>query len=201
MITGGAGSGMSTLRRLMCDRGAVNIDLDAIARTLMDNESQMAAELAEEFGLQVLDDDGSVNRAALVQAACGSAAAMRSMNEILFPYIMREANEYILDVHCTPRTRAKVLVIEAPMLTDVPQFAGMADEVIALEVPQLQRLARCVEHGVDTQDAINRIACQASDAERAAVADTVCDNSGSIEELAAWVDAWWEERKDRISQE
>ena len=196
MITGGIGSGKATLRRLMCEHGAVSIDLDAIARTLMDNEPQMIKELSDEFGPQILDEDGGVDRSALAQAAFQSAAATRAMNAITFPYITREANEYILNVHCTPRTNAKVLVVEVPLLTEVPQFAELANEVIAVEVPQLQRLARCVERGMDTQDAINRISRQPSDSERAAIADTICDNSGSEEELAAWVEAWWRDREE-----
>lgn len=198
MITGGVGCGKSTLLNLLCERGAVSIDLDAIAGTLMDNEPQMVAELAGEFGPQILNGDGGVDRDALNELACASAAATRSMNEIVFPYITREANEYILDVHCTPRTHAKVLAIEVAALTDVPQFAELADEVIAIEAPQLQRLARCVESGMDTQDAINRIARQASDTERAAIVDTICDNGGSVEDLVAWVDEWWASREEHF---
>lgn len=198
MITGGVGCGKSTLLNLLCERGAVSIDLDAIAGTLMDNEPQMVAELAGEFGPQILNGDGGVDCDALNELACASAAATRSMNEIVFPYITREANEYILDVHCTPRTHAKVLTIEVAALTDVPQFAELADEVIAIEAPQLQRLARCVESGMDTQDAINRIARQASDTERAVIADTICDNGGSVEDLVAWVDEWWASREERF---
>ena len=176
----------------------MSIDLDAIAGTLMDNEPQMVAELVGEFGPQILNEDGGVDRDALNELACASTAAARSMNEIIFPYITREANEYILDVHCTPRTHAKVLAIEVAALTDVPQFAELADEVIAIEAPQLQRLARCVESGMDTQDAINRIARQASDTERAAIADTICDNGGSVEDLVAWTDEWWASREERF---
>ena len=91
-----------------------------------------------------------------------------------------------------------MLAIEVAALTDVPQFAELADEVIAIEAPQLQRLARCVESGMDTQDAINRIARQASDTERAAIADTICDNGGSVEDLVAWTDEWWASREERF---
>ena len=58
MITGGIGSGKSTLRRMLCEKGAVSIDLDAIARTLMDSEPAMVAALADEFGPQILDEEG-----------------------------------------------------------------------------------------------------------------------------------------------
>ena len=194
MITGGIGSGKSTLRRLLCEKGAVSIDLDAIARTLMDNEPSMAAALADEFGPQILDEEGAVIRSELARAAFSSAAATRAMNAITFPYITREATEYILNVHGTPRTNAPVLVVEVPLLTEVPEFAELADEVIAVEAPQLVRLARCIERGMDAQDAINRMAQQPTDEERAAIATTICPNAGTEAELRAWVDAWWVER-------
>lgn len=194
MITGGIGSGKSTVRRMLCDKGAVSIDLDAIARSLMESEPAMVAELTDEFGPQILDEDGAVIRSELARAAFSSAAATRAMNAITFPYITEEATEYILNVHCTPRTNAPVLVVEVPLLTEVPQFAELADEVIAVTAPQLVRLARCVERGMDAQDAVNRMAQQPTDEERAAIASTVCDNSGTENELQAWVDAWWAER-------
>lgn len=199
MITGGIGSGKSTLRRLLCEHGAVSIDLDQIARTLMDNEQQMVNELVDEFGEQILGDDGAVDRAALASVAFASDAATQAMNGITFPYIMREANEYILNVHCTPRTNAKVLVVEVPLLTEMSQFVELADEIIAVEVPQLQRLARCVERGMDAQDALSRMNRQPTDAQRAAIATTICDNSGSEEDLAAWVDAWWAKREEQFA--
>ena len=199
MITGGIGSGKSTLRKLMCEHGAVSIDLDQIARTLMDNEQQMVDDLVDEFGSQILEPDGTVNRAALAAVAFASDEATQAMNAITFPYIMREANEYVLNVHCTPRTNAKVLVIEVPLLTDMPQFVQLADEVIAVAVSQPVRLERCVERGMDAQDALARMERQPTDAQRAAIADTICDNSGSAQELEAWVDAWWESRKKRFA--
>lgn len=194
MITGGLGSGKSTLCRLLCERGAVHIDLDAIAHTLLENEPQMIAELVEEFGAQILDEDGAVERSALAAVAFASEEATERMNAITFPYIIREATEYVLNVHCTPRTDAPVLVVEVPLLSEVPEFAALADEVIAVQVPSELRLQRCITRGMDAADALNRIARQPTDAERAALADTVCSNAGSVEELVAWVDAWWSER-------
>lgn len=191
MITGGIGSGKSTLRRLLCEKGAVSIDLDAIAHTLLENEPQMIQELVDEFGPQILDEDGVVIRSRLADAAFSSAAATRAMNDITFPYITREATEYILNVHCTPRTGAPVLVVEVPLLTEVPEFTELADEVIAVQVPAIQRLARLVERGMSAEDAIRRINQQPSDAERAHIATCICDNSGTEEELRAWVDEWW----------
>lgn len=193
MITGGIGSGKSTLRRMLCDKGAVSIDLDAIARTLLENEQQMINELADEFGPQILDEQGAVIRSELARVAFVSGAATHSMNQITFPYIKREATEYLLNVHCTPRTSSPVLVVEVPLLTEMPEFTELADEVISVQVPALQRLARCVERGMDPEDAVRRMRRQPSDAERTALATVVCDNSGSEQELQDWVDAWWDE--------
>ena len=193
MITGGIGSGKSTLRRMFCDKGAVSIDLDAIARTLLENEQQMINELVDEFGPQILDEQGAVIRSELARVAFASGAATHTMNQITFPYIKREATEYLLNVHCTPRTSSPVLVVEVPLLTEMPEFTDLADEVISVQVPALQRLARCVERGMDPEDAVRRIQRQPSDAERTALATVVCDNSGSEQGLQDWVDTWWDE--------
>lgn len=192
MVTGGIGSGKSTLRKLFTQHGAVSIDLDAIARTLLENEPQMIAELVDEFGTRIMDRDGSIDRAALAAAAFASPQATEAMNAITFPYIIREATEYVLNVHCTPRTDSPALVIEVPLLLEAPEFAALADEIIAVQASSDLRLQRCVARGMDAADALARMDRQATDAERAEAADTICPNDGSEEELAAWVDAWWD---------
>ena len=153
----------------------------------------MISELAEEFGSAILDDDGSVITGKLAERAFASPEATRAMNAITFPRITERAMEYILNIHCTPRTDAEVLVIEVPLLTEVPEFAKLADEVIAVNASEDVRLMRAIERGMNPADALARIDAQPSDTERDALADTICDNAGSHEELAAWVDQWFEE--------
>ena len=198
MVTGGLGSGKSTLVDLLCEHGAVSIDLDEINRTLLSSNEDYVGELVERFGEGILDEEGAVITAELAKRAFADEASERALNAIAFPYITELANEYILDVHCTPRSDAKVLVVEVPLLTEVPEFARLADEVIAVNVPSELRLQRAIARDMDAADALARLAVQATDAQRSAIADTLCDNDGTREELAAWADAWWEQTMAKL---
>ena len=191
MVTGGIGSGKSKLVELLCERGAVSIDLDEINRALISGNAMLISELAARFGEEILDEDGAVIPA---RVAFASEQATHDLNAISFPYIMQAATNYILNVECAPRTDAKILVVEVPLLTEAPDFARLADEVIAVTAPSDLRLARAVARGMDASDVLARMRAQPTDAERVLIADTVCENICSIEELGDWVDAWYDER-------
>lgn len=194
MVTGGIGSGKSTLVDLLCARGAISIDLDEINRTLISSNDMLISELATRFGWDIVDEQGCVIPKLLAQRAFASEQATHDLNAISFPYITQAATDYILNVHCAPRTDAKVLVVEVPLLTEAPDLARLADEVIAVSAPSDARLARAVARGMDASDVLRRMEMQPSDAARALIADTVCENICSIEELVRWVDDWWEQR-------
>ena len=193
MVTGGIGSGKSKLVELLCERGAVSIDLDEINRALISGNAMLISELAARFG-EILDEDGAVIPARLAHVAFASEPGTHDLNAISFPYIMQAATNYILNVECAPRTDAKILVVEVPLLTEAPDFARLADEVIAVTAPSDLRLARAVARGMDASDVLARMRAQPTDAERVLIADTVCENICSIEELGDWVDAWYDER-------
>lgn len=194
MVTGGIGSGKSKLVELLCERGAVSIDLDEINRALISGNAMLISELAARFGEEILDEDGAVIPARLAHVAFASEQATHDLNAISFPYIMQAATNCILNVECAPRTDAKILVVEVPLLTEAPDFARLADEVIAVTAPSDLRLARAVARGMDASDVLARMRAQPTDAERVLIADTVCENICSIEELGDWVDAWYDER-------
>lgn len=198
MVTGGLGSGKSTLCKLLCERGALSLDLDEINRSLLESNDSLVFDLVERFGEGILDEEGRIVRSRLAQRAFADESSAKDLNAISFPYITEAASDYILNVHCVPRTEAKILVIEVQLLTEVPEFAKLADEVIAVCAPSELRLFRAVQRGMDGADAVRRIALQATDAERCAIADTICDNSGTPEELEAWVDSWWNARMEQL---
>ena len=127
MVTGGIGSGKSKLVELLCERGAVSIDLDEINRALISGNAMLISELAARFGEEILDEDGAVIPARLAHVAFASEQATHDLNAISFPYIMQAATNYILNVECAPRTDAKILVVEVPLLTEAPDFARLAD--------------------------------------------------------------------------
>lgn len=201
MVTGGIGSGKSKLVELICERGAVSIDLDEINRRLITSNAMLISELAERFGEGILDEDGTVVPSRLASVAFADEQSTRDLNAISFPYITEAATNYILNVECVPRTDAKILVVEVPLLTEAPEFAQLADEVIAVTAPSDLRLARAVARGMDAPDVLARMRMQAIDAERTLIADTVCENICSIEELGNWVDAWYDERMEMLENQ
>ncbi len=198
MVTGGLGSGKSTLCKLICEHGAMSMNLDEIYRGLLESNENMIADLADRFGDDILDDSGMVIRSKLAEEAFSDERSTKDLNAITFPYIMAMTNDYLLDVHCVPCSSSKVLVVEVPLLTEVPEFAQLADEIIAVNVPSDVRLQRAVARGMNPADALRRLQVQPTDAERDAIADTICDNSGTEDDLRAWADAWWEDRMNKI---
>lgn len=198
MVTGGLGSGKSTLCKLICEHGAMSMNLDEIYRGLLESNENMIADLADHFGDDILDDSGMVIRSKLAEEAFSDEQSTKDLNAITFPYIMAMTNDYLLDVRCVPCSSSKVLVVEVPLLTEVPEFAQLADEIIAVNVPSDVRLQRAVARGMNPADALRRLQVQPTDAERDAIADTICDNSGTEDDLRAWADAWWEDRMNKI---
>ena len=198
MVTGGLGSGKSTLCKLICEHGAMSMNLDEIYRGLLESNENMISDLADRFGDDILDDSGMVIRSKLAEEAFSDERSTKDLNALTFPYIMAMTNDYLLDVHCVPCSSSKVLVVEVPLLTEVPEFAQLADEIIAVNVPSDVRLQRAVARGMNPADALRRLQVQPTDAERDAIADTICDNSGTEDDLRAWADAWWEERMNKI---
>lgn len=198
MVTGGLGSGKSTLCKFICEHGAMSMNLDEIYRGLLESNENMIADLADCFGDDILDDSGMVIRSKLAEEAFSDERSTKDLNAITFPYIMAMTNDYLLDVHCVPCSSSKILVVEVPLLTEVPEFAQLADEIIAVNVPSDVRLQRAVARGMNPADALRRLQVQPTDAERDAIADTICDNSGTEDDLRAWADAWWEERMNKI---
>ncbi len=195
MVTGGIGSGKSTLVQLLCEHGAITIDLDEINRSLIARNAELIDALAQRFGDDILDEDGAVIPSHLAAVAFVDEQSTQDLNAISFPYITEVATDYVLDVHCAPRTDAKVLVVEVPLLTEASEFAKLADEIIAVCAPSEARLARAVARGMDAADVLRRMAVQPTDAERMAIADTVYDNVSTYEDFEAWVSDWWEERE------
>ncbi len=192
MVTGGLGSGKSQLVRELCALGATSIDLDEIGHLVLEEDEGARAELAACFGDDIVDEGGGIDRALLARRAFASPQATAQLDAVMSPRILARAADYLVDVHCVPVSDAPVQVVEVALLERVPDFAALADERIAVAAPSDLRLARAVERGMDAADAMARIAAQASDAERARIADVVCDNSGTRAELAAWAKSWWD---------
>lgn len=179
-LTGGIGSGKSTIARLLAERGAVVIDADKLAREVLEPGTDGLAEVVKAFGEDVLNADGTLDRAALAAKAFASEEARQTLNGITHPRIgaltgqrMAEAPEDAIVVHDIP------LLVERDM-------AAVYHLVIVVFADSATRLERLVgSRGMDRQDAEKRIAAQATDEQRRAVADVWLDNSGEVPDVTA----------------
>jgi dephospho-CoA kinase len=188
-LTGGIGSGKSTAAARFAELGALVIDADELAREVVEPGTDGLAVVVAEFGEQVLDGAGRLDRRALARVVFGDEAARGRLNAILHPRIRARATELI--EAAPPGT---VVVQDVPLLVETGQ-AGGYDLVVVVEAPEelrVQRLAR--ERGMPAEEARTRMASQATDEQRRAVADVVLSNDGTADDLRAKIDALWAER-------
>nr|WP_120492188.1 dephospho-CoA kinase [Corynebacterium lactis] len=187
-LTGGMGSGKSTVAARLCELGATVIDADRIAREIVEPGQPALAELAEEFGGDIITDSGELDRALLARRVFASESATATLNAITHPRIAARTQE-LYDA-----AGDGIVVYDMPLLIENGLDADQ-DLVLVVHAPVELRLDRLVNsRGVDREDAARRIAAQVDDATRIAKADVVLDNSGTKEELIAQVDKAWKER-------
>jgi dephospho-CoA kinase len=184
-LTGGIGSGKSTVSALLAERGAVIVDADRIAREVVEPGTAGLAAVAEAFGDGVLAADGSLDRPALAAIVFADPEARRRLDSIVHPLVRARATEIT-----AAAPAGAVVVNDVPLLVETGQ-AGSYDLVLVVEADPGTRVARLVQRGLTAQDARARMAAQATDEQRRAVADVVLDNSGTREELVAQVDRFW----------
>ena len=196
-LTGGIGSGKSTVARLLADRGAVVVDADAIAREVVEPGTPALAALVEEFGEEILADDGSLDRAALAARAFVDDETKKKLEAITWPAI---GDEFLRRVAAAPPDG--IVVHDVPLLVEseskrAVEYGG----VIVVVAPREVRLDRLEARWVPRDDAERRMALQASDEERAKVATWIVDNSGDLEHLEKQIDAVWPELLERAKPE
>lgn len=185
-LTGGIGSGKSTVSALLAARGAVVIDADAITRDVQRPGSPVLAEMAERFGQHIIAADGSLDRAAVASIVFNDPDDLADLNRIVHPAVGREVTRRIAEQVGTER----IVVLDIPLLTENPR-AGLAGTIV-VDVPVDVAVGRLVtQRGLDEADARARIGRQATREQRLATADFVIDNSGSRAELEGQIDELW----------
>jgi dephospho-CoA kinase len=185
-LTGGIGSGKSAVAELLAGRGAVIIDADAIARELVAVGGDVLPLLIAEFGVGILKADASLDRAALAARVFNSAPDLARLNAIMHPRIAAQTAE--LQAAVDPDA---VVVYDMPLLVE-NRLTDDWDVVVVVDAPDDVRLARLTAaRGLGESDVRNRMAVQATRAERLAVADIVIDNSRDLAALRRAVDRVW----------
>lgn len=175
---------------MLAERGAVVVDADAIARQVVQPGRPGFDAVVERFGPEVVGPDGALDRPALAALAFADPDALAALNGIVHPLVAAETQRCI-----TAAPEGGIVVVDVPLLVEAAK--GGYGAVVIVEAPEALRLQRLEARGMDPADARRRMAAQASDAERRAVADVVIDNRGDEEYLQRQVGALWEQLVER----
>jgi dephospho-CoA kinase len=183
-LTGGIGSGKSTVAEWMVERGAELVDADAIAREVVQPDRPAFTKIVEHFGRDILDDEGFIDRPALGRVVFADPSKRALLNELTHPPILNAIAERLEVLQAFDG----VVVLDVPLLVETGAARSYDAIVVVAAKPDVQ-VARLVEHrGMPEEDARARIAAQASLEERLAVADHVIWNEGTLDALRSEVD-------------
>jgi dephospho-CoA kinase len=186
-LTGGIGSGKSTVSEALERRGAVVVDADRIVKELQQSGTEVFAEMVERFGDGIVGPDGQLDRPAVAAIVFSDADALADLGAIVHPRVRDEMTRRLEELAATD----EVVVLDVPLLVE-SGWEGMSG-VIVVDLDPDVAVSRLVEfRGFDESDARNRIANQASREDRLAKADMVVDNGGDLASLEAQVDRVWE---------
>lgn len=184
-LTGGIGSGKSTVAALLAEHGFPVVDADQLAREVVEPGQPALAELAEAFGQDVLHDDGALNRPELAARAFVDKEHTELLNSITHPRIRQLREQRFRQA---ADAGADAVVYDMPLLVEQGVDKHM-DLTVVVDVDVEERIRRLVStRGLTEEDARRRIAAQVDDAERLAAADVVIDNNGPVEALGEQVE-------------
>ena len=180
-LTGGIGSGKSTVAKRLVELGATEIDADLLAREVVAPGTEGLEAVAGRFGEDLVNADGSLDRALLGQRAFSSEENRKALEAILHPLIQRLSRERISQA-------TGLVVYTIPLLVETNSTLPF-DKIVTVSAPEDVRVERLVQsRGMTETEAKARIAAQASDAQREAIADFVINADCTMEELFAQVD-------------
>jgi dephospho-CoA kinase len=193
-LTGGIGSGKSTVAGLLAAQGAVILDADAFARDAVRTGTDALAAVVQRFGDEVMGTDGELDRAQLASVVFADREALRDLEAIIHPEVRR----MIADGIQSHLDTDDVVVLVNPLLIEMGTHRDCDVVVVVSALPETQ-VARSVARGMDEADVRARLAAQLPLDDRARAADVLLDNEGTIEELEAEVDVLWRDLASRAA--
>jgi len=182
-LTGGIGSGKTTVANLFAELGAAVVDTDVIAHELTSAQGAAMPEIVRVFGDAVLQADGSLDRAAMRRLCFSDPSARKRLEAVLHPMIRRESLE-----RCLRADYAPYVLLVVPLLIESGAYRERIHRVLLVDCDEAQQVSRVMERsGLGEEEVRGIMATQASRAERLAAADDVVANTGSRDELQAQV--------------
>ena len=196
-LTGGIGSGKSTVARYLAGLGAVVIDLDKVGHEVLKSGSQAFNRVVSEFGKDILNASGEIDRARLGNLVFKNQKALLRLNRIMHPAIDEIVNKKIEKYR---RRGVKVVVLEAAAMLEAGR-AAQADEIWVTIAPETTVLHRLSERsGYSEKESRARIRSQLANEERIEQANVVIDTDCSLDELKARVEAEWRKLMERSGE-
>lgn len=192
-LTGGVGSGKSTVSALLADKGAVIIDADRIAREVVEPGTPGYDAVVARFGAPVVAADGTLDRAAIAGIVFNDEQALADLNAIVHPLVGQRMAQLMAEAPAD-----SIVVHDVPLLVE-NNLAPAYDLVVVVLADAETRVQRLAGRGMPEADARARIAAQADDAARRAVADEILVNDGDRGALAGQVDALWQRLQQRAA--
>jgi dephospho-CoA kinase len=192
-LTGGLGSGKSTVARMLADRGAVIVDADELSRKALEPGTPGFERVCDLFGQDILDEGGRIDRRELATRVFADETKRLALESITHPEVFRLLAE-ALEAH---RGTDDVVVFDAPLIVETG-FHDAVDVLVVVaadEALQVQRVAEA--RGMSEDEARSRIAAQADPAARENLADVVIRNDGDLAALERRVDELWRELRSR----
>jgi dephospho-CoA kinase len=187
-LTGNIASGKSEVARMLAERGATVIDADELAREAVAPDTQALNDIIKRWGKDVLQPDGSLDRAALRRIVFADQLELDALNRIVHPGVTRLRDR---EVAIAKERGDQIIVCVIPLLFErnlVEEF----DSIVLVDAPRPLRLERLVStRGLEETEAMNMIASQMPAELKRARADHCIDNTGSLEDLERDVDALW----------
>jgi dephospho-CoA kinase len=189
-LTGGIASGKSTIARRLAEHGATIIDADIVSREVVAPGSPALASIALEFGEDMIDSEGTLNRAKLGALVFSDAEKLEKLNAIMHPAVKTRSAEVLAKARAD--NPDSVIVYDVPLLVEA-DIARNYDEIIVASAPEETRIKRMIQlRGLTDEEAKARIGAQASEAKRLAIADVVIDTGGNLQHTLEQVDALWD---------
>ncbi len=185
-LTGGIASGKSSVAARWVQHGAVEIDADVLAREAVSSDSAGLAMVAKEFGENLIQTDGQLDRAALAAIVFNDPAKREKLESIIHPIVRELALKRIQAL-----TDSTIAIYTVPLLVEA-NVSLPFDKVVTVEAPEREQIKRMVANrGMSEADALARIKSQATPAQRANRADVILNSNQTLPELLADADALW----------
>jgi dephospho-CoA kinase len=197
-LTGGIASGKTVVAGRLAEHGAIHIDADKLARQVVEPGTPALADIATEFGPEVIAADGSLDRAALGALVFGDPDALAKLNAITHPAVRKLTSALIAEADGADPDA--IVVYDVPLLVEASvDKLHPFDLIVVVHASTETRIDRLVSlRGLDRDEAVHRLNSQATDTDRLAIADVVIDSNGTLDETLAQADALYERARESV---